>query len=182
MARIEPILSYEHLRQLPDDGNRYEILEGRLVVTPAPSTRHQKILGALHAFLHRAQDAGYGDAYVASTDVVLHPTEAAVQPDLLFIAKDRHDIITEHKIEGAPDLIVEVLSDSTRDRDLGVKLRQYARHGVPWYWAVDPDAEEVRVFAWREGAYEELPILRHGDRLSCPLFPAVEVDAAKIFA
>ncbi len=75
-----------------------------------------------------------------------------------------------------------MLSESTRDRDLGVKLRQYARHGVKWYWAVDPDAEEIRVFAWREGAYEEQTTLRRGDQLSCPLFPDVEAPVAPIFA
>jgi Uma2 family endonuclease len=182
MARIEPVLSYEHLRQLPDDGNRYEILDGRLVVTPAPSTRHQRAVWNVARVLDRAVQAGYGVAYVAPIDVVLHPTEAAVQPDLLFVAGDRLHIVAEARIEGPPDLIVEVLSDSTRDRDLGVKLRQYARHGVRWYWAVDPDRAEVRVFAWREGAYEEQPVLRRGDRLGCPLFPGVEADVAEVFA
>jgi Uma2 family endonuclease len=182
MARIEPVLSYEHLRQMPDDGNRYEILEGRLVVTAAPTTRHQRAVWNVTRVLDRAVQAGYGTAYVAPIDVVLHSTEAAVQPDLLFIATDRLQIVTEEKIEGAPDLIVEVLSDSTRNRDLGVKLRQYARYGVHWYWAVDPDAHEIRVFAWREGAYEEQPVLRRGNRLGCPLFPKIEVDVAEVFA
>lgn len=182
MARIEPTLSYEHLRQLPDDGNRYEILEGRLAVTPAPSTRHQSVVTALCGALLRAQQAGYGRAFVAPTDVVLHPVEAAVEPDLLFVAAHRIEIITEKKIDGAPDLVIEVLSDSTRERDLGVKLRQYARHGVRWYWVVDPDTQQVRVFAWREGAYEEQACLGSADRLESPLFPTIGIALRDLFA
>jgi Uma2 family endonuclease len=181
MVRIEPTLSYEHLRQLPEDGNRYEILEGRLAATPAPSTRHQRIVTRLCGMLLRAEQAGYGTVFVAPTDVVLHPVEAAVEPDVLFVSAQRTEIITEMKIEGAPDLIIEVLSDSTRERDLGVKLRQYARHGVRWYWVVDPDKQHVRIFTWRDGAYEEHASLGPADRLESPLFPTITSPVRELF-
>jgi len=182
VARIEPTLSYEHLRQMPDDGKRYEILEGALAVTASPNEPHQRIVGNLFELLRLAQRQGHGRAYVAPFDVVLHDTEAVVEPDLLFISKERLAIITREAVRGAPDLLVEILSPATRDRDLGVKLRQYAKQGVRWYWVVDPDRREIRVFAWRDGAYEEQVVPRPGARLSNPLFPGIEIDVADAFA
>lgn len=87
-----------------------------------------------------------------------------------------------HGPDCAPDLLIEILSPTTSKRDLGVKLRQYAKQGVRWYWVVDPDRHEIRVFDWRGGAYEEQGTLRSGAKLSSPLFPGVEIDVADIFA
>lgn len=182
MARIEPTLSYEHLRQLPEDGNRYEILEGKLAVTPSPTEVHQRVVGNLHSVLHEAQRRGFGRVYLAPFDVVLHEVEAVVEPDLLFISKERLAIVTDAAVRGAPDLVVEVLSPATRDRDLGVKLRQYARHGIRWYWVIDPDRRELRVFARHRGAFEEKDVLRPGAKLSSALFPGIEADIAELFA
>jgi Uma2 family endonuclease len=182
MARIEPTLSYEHLRQTPDDGKRYEILEGELVVTASPNTRHQEIAGNLFGLLRQAQQRGYGRAYTAPIDVVLHETEAAVVPDLVFVAKERLATVKKEAIRGAPDLLVEILSPTTSKRDLGIKLRQYAKHGVSWYWVVNPEAREIRVFARRDGSYEEQGTLRPGAKLSSPLFPGIEIDVADVFA
>jgi Uma2 family endonuclease len=181
MARIKPTLTYEHLRHTPDDGKRYEILEGELVVTDSPTTAHQQIVGNLFEVLRQAQRGGHGRAYIGPVDVVLHDTEAVVVPDVVFIAKDRLAIVKEKAIIGAPDLIVEILSPSTRNRDLVLKLRQYANHGVRWYWVIDPDRREVRVFEWKDGAYEEHGVLRPGAKLSSPLFPGVETDVADVF-
>jgi Putative restriction endonuclease len=104
MARIKPTLTYEHLRHTPDDGKRYEILEGELVVTDSPTTAHQQIVGNLFEVLRQAQRAGRGRAYIGPVDVVLHDTEAVVVPDVVFIAKDRLAIVKEKAIIGAPIL------------------------------------------------------------------------------
>jgi Uma2 family endonuclease len=181
MALIKPVFSYEHLAQMPDDGKRYEILEGDLIVSPSPNRKHQRIVGRLFNFLSRAEQAGYGEAYVAPFDVVFDPHNAP-QPDVFFVSRDRLAIVTDDNVQGAPDLIVEVLSKSTRERDLGAKLRLYARHGVRFYWVVDPDAETLQPYTLQEEGYREEPALRAGATLVCPLFPGVELAVAEVFA
>jgi Uma2 family endonuclease len=132
---IESRLTYEHLRQLPDDGRRHELVEGELVVSPAPTTKHQRVVRNIGLVLLQAQASGAGEVLWAPTDVVLDPQVDAVEPDLLFVVSERRSIIAEDQVRGAPDLLVEVLSDSTAERDLGVKLRIYARYGVRFYWS-----------------------------------------------
>lgn len=182
MILIKPVFSYEDLAQLPDDdGKRYEVLEGELVVSPAPTRRHQRAAGNMFAFPQRAEQAGYGEVYVAPFEVYFAEHEVA-HPDVFFIRRDRLGIVTEAKVEGAPDLIAEVLSPSTRGRDRGVKLRIYARHGVPSYWVIDPDARTVQPYILRTGAYVEEPVLGVGQALTCPLFPDLALDVASLFA
>ena len=180
MALIEPVFSYEHLAQMPDDGKRYEILEGELVVSPSPKRKHQRAVGNIFAFLHRAEHAGYGQVYVAPFDVVFDPHNVT-EPDVLFVGRDRLQIVTEDNVQGAPDLIVEVLSESTRKRDIGAKLRLYARYGVAYYWIVDPDARTVQPYAREESGYRAEAVLAPGQRLTCPLFPDTPIDVAGIF-
>lgn len=111
------------------------------------------------------------------------PEANALQPDLLFIGPRRlAQVVTEDNIQGAPDLVVEVLSDGTAARDLGVKLRVYARHGVRFYWVVDPRSRTVRVFEGEAGGYREAPALQGSDRLVCPLFPGVSAVVSERFA
>jgi Uma2 family endonuclease len=181
MARSERVLTYEDVRRTPEDGKRYELLEGQLVVTASPNTRHQGIVvRLLSMLLWPAEQHGYGCAFGAPVDVVLHETEAVVVPDLVFIAKDRLGIITEPAVRGAPDLVVEILSPSTGGRDLGVKLRLYAKHGVRWYWVIDPERQVIRVFEWRDGAYIEQAPRRPGDTLTSPLFPDVSAALTEV--
>ncbi len=181
MKIIPAKFTYEDLRQMPDDGKRYEIVEGELVVTPAPRTRHQRIVGNLHLFFARAEQARCGEVFFAPTDVVLDD-ENVVEPDLLFISRERLGIVTEENVRGAPDLVVEVLSERTRERDLGAKLRLYARFGVRFYWVVDPEAGTVRTFELARGGYAEAAVLRAGETLSCALFAGVTLDVAAVFA
>jgi Uma2 family endonuclease len=130
MAIISPKLTYEHLRQLPDDGKRYEIVDGDLLVSPSPNRRHQETVGNTYAFLRRAQDAGFGKTYVAPFDVFFDHHNVT-EPDVLFVSNERLGIIGENFVHGAPDIIVEVLSPGTRQRDEGVKLHLYGREGAP---------------------------------------------------
>ncbi len=181
MSAISSKLTYEHLQQMPDDGKRYEILEGELAVTPAPSTRHQRVLFELARFFTRVEDAGYGRAYLAPADVVLDET-TVVQPDLFFIAKDRLHIVTEQNIQGPPDLAVEVPSETTRKRDLGAKLRLYAQFGISHYWVVDPDTRTVRTLRLADSAYQEDPTLAERDVFGSPLFPGITLPLAEVFA
>lgn len=180
MEGITPRFTYADLRELPEDGRRYEVIEGDLCVTPAPKTRHQRVSWKLTLFLGQAEESGFGVGLAAPTDVYLDDHNG-VQPDLVIVLKEHADIVVENEVRGVPDLVVEILSASTRARDLGVKLRLYARFGVRVYWVVDPDAQTVTVF--RLGGDGCQPtILGRDDTLVCNLFPGIQTPVARIFA
>ncbi len=175
-------LTYADLREMPEDGWRYELLEGDLVGSPAPTVRHQRTVQKVNALLMEAERAGAGIVLAAPTDVVLDPDLNALEPDLLFIRRARAAyLVTDTHIAGAPDLIVEVLSPRSLERDLGTKQRVYAHYGVPFYWAVDPEADTVRVFELDGPTYRRPVILRGGHVLTCPLFPGISVCVADLF-
>ncbi len=137
---------------MPDDRNRYETIAGELFVTPAPSLRHQAVLARLHlvigAYVERHR---LGHVWFAPLDVVYGPM-TLVEPDLLFVAAARRDVLTEQEVTAAPDLVVEVLTPSTARTDRGRKRALYQETGVREYWIVD--AEQNRVEIWRPGAME----------------------------
>ncbi|MFI5268851.1 MAG: Uma2 family endonuclease [Chloroflexota bacterium] len=127
-----------------------------------------------------AEQAGLGTAFAAPVDVIFDQYNVT-SPDLVFVVKDRLGILTEANIQGAPDIIVEILSPSTRRRDLGIKMQIYARFGAPWYFVVDARARTVQPYELIEGAYSPLPLLRDDDLLSCPLLPGVTTSVAVLF-
>lgn len=138
---------------MPEDGRLYEAIGGDLYVTPAPKPRHGRIaVNLLHALLRLLEEPGHGLLFTAPTGVEFPDTEEGVQPDILFIAKERLDIIGENWISGAPDLVIEILSPSTAKRDRTLKLNLYQRQGVAEYWIVDPETETVEV--WTAGVTE----------------------------
>ena len=139
--------TYADYRSAPDD-KRYELLDGDLVVVPAPREIHQRVLMNLSipAMGQSIKLTGSGHIYAAPFDVVLSDTDV-VQPDLLFVSNERAHIITDENVQGAPDLVVEILSPSTAERDKTFKRSLYAKHGVKEYWLVDTDAETVTVLA-----------------------------------
>ena len=142
--------TWEDVLRMPDDGNRYEFIGGRLYMTPAPVTRHQRISKRMWAALVRVlENPGRGEVFHAPYLVEFPGTGDRVQPDLLFVSDERREIIGEKQVTGAPDLVVEILSPSTAHRDRGVKLDLYARRGVRQYWIVDPVEDAVDV--WRFG-------------------------------
>ena len=182
METVAARFTVADLREMPEDGRRYEVVEGDLYVSPAPKTRHQRISLRLSAFLERAEEAGFGVALAAPTDVYLDDANG-VQPDLLFVRRVHTDMVVEDNVRGVPDLVTEILSPTTRARDLGVKLRLYARFGVRVYWVVDPEAETITVYepAGDGNGYARRAVLSRGDTLRCDLFPGVEVEVAKVF-
>lgn len=138
--------SYAEFARLPDDGNRYEIIDGDLCVTPSPQPRHQIIATKLAALLEPELEAhSLGWIMTGSVDVLFGEGDY-LAPDVVFVRQDRQAIITGRGIEGPPDLVVEVLSPSTAFRDRGIKLERYAAFGVPEYWIVDPDRRQVEVY------------------------------------
>jgi Uma2 family endonuclease len=135
---------------LPDDP-RCELLFGSLVVTPAPTTRHQAVAARLARLLFACADLRGDIALFAPLDVVL-ADHSVVQPDLVYIRAARAEIVHD-RIEGAPDLVVEILSPATARNDLGEKLRLYAEAGVAEYWIVDPEVRTLELLTLRDGAY-----------------------------
>ncbi|HEV3051620.1 MAG TPA: Uma2 family endonuclease [Longimicrobium sp.] len=144
--------TYEEFARLPDDGNRYEVIAGDLYVTPSPSPLHTRIAfqlaSILEAFVAR-HDLGW--VTPAPVDVLLGPDDY-VQPDVVFLRRERGAKITDRGIEVPPDLVVEVLSPSTAFRDRGLKRERYADFGVPEYWIIDPQAQRLEVYRLAEDA------------------------------
>ena len=147
------VLTYGDYAALPDDGRHYELHRGELSVTPAPGTRHQEAVISLGSKLYEhVRSHGLGKVFVAPTDCILSSV-TVVQPDILYVATDRLSIISERGIEGAPTLVVEVLSPSTASLDRERKVRLYAEHSVPYYWIADPDSRSVEAYALAGAAY-----------------------------
>jgi Uma2 family endonuclease len=162
MAMPRVGLTYADYAALPDDGRRYEIHDGELSVTPAPNVAHQRISGNLYDVLRaHVKASGTGEVLYAPVDVILAPA-SVVQPDLIYIALAHAARVSVRGVEGAPTLAIEILSPNTKAIDRATKLRLYARHGVPYYWIVDPDARAIEAHELADGAYR-LPARVSGD-------------------
>ena len=148
-------LTYDEYRHFPEDGNRHEVLDGDHYMSPAPETGHQTISRRIQFQLYeQIEKIGTGFVFNAPTDIELSPYDI-VQPDLLVVRRSRRSIITRSRIMGSPDLIVEILSDSTSDRDRTLKLQRYAAAGVPEYWIVDGKSRTITRFRLLEpGRYD----------------------------
>ena len=182
MASSTPAIkfTYADYRNTPDD-RRYELLDGDLIVVPAPKEIHQRVLMNLSYLLFQSvKRSGAGHVYAAPFDVVLSNTDI-VQPDLLYISNERAHIITDENVQGAPDLVVEVLSPSTAERDQTFKRSLYAKHGVKEYWLVDTDAKTVTVLALESDGYALVAVYGEGQALSSPTLAGFTVDTAEVF-
>jgi Uma2 family endonuclease len=172
----------DYIWESPDDSNRYEVIDGKLYVTPAPILPHQDASGNLFGFIWthvRNNELGY--VWAAPVGVVLDRF-TAVQPDIVYVSAERAGIRTLRGIEGAPDLVVEILSPSTRARDRGLKLSRYATAGIPHYWIVDPRHRTLEALELEGGEYQ-LRDRCEGDQLFCPvLFPGLEIPLAQVWA
>jgi Uma2 family endonuclease len=178
-------LTYEDFVRIPDDGNRHEIIDGAHYVTPSPNQRHQELVARLHltlgSFLEDRPDRGR--IFLSPFDVIFSFHDI-VEPDLVFIAADQLDILTDRNIQGTPALVIEVLSPSTRKRDQQVKRKLYERAGVREYWLVDPDLNVVTIYRRvTDGSFPRVASLtaeRH-DTLETPLFSGWSVTLSRLF-
>jgi Uma2 family endonuclease len=174
-------LTYEDYVNLPEDGRRYEILDGKLAMTPSPGTRHQIVSGNLATALTlyvKAYDLG--TVLHAPIDVILDDTTVVV-PDIVFVSKARRHLITERAIEGAPDLIIEILSPTTERRDRGTKMKLYARFAVAHYWLVDPEQRPLELYELRNGTYELVQTCKRSDTVLPALFPGFAIELAGVW-
>jgi Uma2 family endonuclease len=178
-ARVR--LTYDDYAALPDDGRRYELYEGELIVTPAPRPRHQLVIGNLHVLMvDHVRRHGLGQVFLSPIDVILSRI-TVVQPDLVYVDTGRLGIVTERAIEGAPTLVVEVLSPSTDARDRGVKHGLYARHGVPYYWIADPSARTVQALRLSGGSYEIVASLDESAPATLPPLVGLTLDPGAVW-
>jgi Uma2 family endonuclease len=177
--------TYDDLLELPDDGKRYEILDGELFVNPAPIPRHQIIIGNLfaHFLIHFRSHRG-GHVYISPLDVLLSDG-SVLEPDVIVVKSDRASIVGPKNIQGPPHICIEVLSDSTRRRDEIVKRRLYDRGGVDEYWIVDPELELVKIYrrADADAPFQRVAEIstETGGAITTPLLPQFTFEIADVF-
>lgn len=185
MTQPAPLLrlTYQDLLEFPADGNRHELIDGEHYMTPAPSLRHQRVSRRLARILDTfLLEHPLGEIFPAPCDVVLSEINV-VEPDLVFVAAESTRILTEQNIQGAPELVIEILSPSTRHTDSVVKRRLYEYFGVQEYWLIDPLAETVTVFRQRDGVLRsEEELDRESDAvLTSPWLPGLQIPLEEVF-
>ena len=172
--------TYEDYCNAPED-KRYELHDGDLVVVPSPKEQHQTTTLDLAAEIrHFARTSGIGRAFVAPFDIVFSNHDV-VQPDVIYVSSERLDIITPDNIQGAPDLVVEVLSPSTAHRDRTFKRALYARHGVREFWLVDTDARTIEVLQLEEEGYHTVGTYNAGQTLTSSILTGFSLNIDDIF-
>jgi Uma2 family endonuclease len=172
--------TYEDYLKTPDD-QRYELIEGEMQMTPAPVPKHQRISRKIEFLLEKfVTEQDLGEVFDAPCDVYLDD-ENVVQPDLLFISKERLHIIGEKNIQGAPDLVIEIISESTAYRDLVQKKRLHASFGVKEYWILIPGERSVEVYILEDRTFALFKVLNADDTLRSPLLKDFETRLEAIF-
>jgi len=184
MSVIEPrhrATVHDYL-SLADGGPRYELIQGELRMAPAPNTRHQRISRELELLIcNHLREHPAGELLHAPCDVFLSEINV-LQPDLLYISRNRAKLISERGVEGAPDLVVEILSPTSEKQDRGAKKAVYAAAGVTEYWIVDPERETVEVYFPRQDPTILAATYHAGDTLKTDQLPHLELDLEAVFA
>jgi Uma2 family endonuclease len=181
MSASKPLrYTYDDYARLPDD-RRYEVIDGELYLTPAPTPYHQIVSRRIERLIEdHVEEAKLGIVIDAPCDVVLSQFDV-LQPDIFFISTGRLAVIGEKYISDAPDLVVEVLSPGTQKRDRFMKAKRYARFGVLEMWIADPRKKTIEVFVNTEDGFRRQALYAGDDVLRSPLLPGLEVPLARVF-
>ncbi|MBI4591060.1 MAG: Uma2 family endonuclease [Candidatus Rokubacteria bacterium] len=175
------ILTYKDYEALPADGRRYEIHEGELSVTPAPSLHHQRVIGNLYTILRQhVKSGGLGEVLLSPVDCILSDV-TIVQPDLVYLDTTHGSLVSDRGVEGPPALVVEVLSPSTTEIDRSTKRQLYARYGVPYYWIVDAEARAVEAYMLSERGYQLSARAAGSEPVCLPPFPDLAFAPASLW-
>jgi len=173
--------TYDDYAALPYDGNRYEIVNGVLLMTPAPTPEHQSIATRIAYYLFPHIDlAGIGKLFTAPIDVDLGPKNV-YQPDLVVVLNTHLNRVGEQKIIGAPDLVIEIASPSTAAYDRLIKYEKYAHAGIAEYWIVNSTRRTVEVLVLEDGEYRSLGIFRGEQTVPSRIVPALPVAVERFF-
>jgi len=173
--------TYKDYKNLPEsETKRYELIEGELIMVPSPNFKHQCISRNIEFILQEfIKKKNLGTIIYAPLDV--HLGDNVIQPDILFISKERSYVITEEEIRGAPDLVIEILSPATAQKDRTYKRTLYAQYGVQEYWIVDPEEKIIEVLTLKEKGYETFSIYKKTDTLNSPLLPGLRIKLTEVF-
>lgn len=175
-------LTYEDYEAFPDDGNRYEIIDGEVYVTAAPAVPHQRAVLRLSRYLdEHAEQYNLGEVFASPIAVALGPSDV-YEPDVVYISRERSVMIDRDRVmRGAPDLCIEVASDSTRRVDRTVKFERYAHFRIPEYWIVDTETQVVAVFVLEGDVYTLFATAQGDDRIPSRVLPGLDVRASRLF-
>jgi Uma2 family endonuclease len=175
--------TYEDWLQLPDDGYRYEVIDGVLYMTPPPRILHQRVsLGLVRKLADFVEEHNLGQVLFAPVGVRLPNQPVPFQPDILFIRKERLDIIGEEYVEGAPDLVMEILSPGNWLYDRREKKQVYQEGGVAEYWIVDPRTKTIEVYRLEGGSYLLIGQYVPGEVAKSPGVPGFEISVDEVFS
>ena len=182
MRGTDTRVTFAELQQWPDDGQRYELYDGEVVVVPSPNLRHQRVAMHLVDVLTEYERATGGLVVVAPFDIVFSEHNV-LQPDVVFFRPERRHLLHQWEASrAAPDLAVEVLSPSTEARDRGRKMEIQARFGVPEYWIVDPVGNTLELSVLRGSTYELASTAAEDADITSPTLPGLSCPAARVFA
>jgi Uma2 family endonuclease len=175
------IYTWDDIKDWPEGSDRTEIVHGELVVSPLPGNRHQRICTRLGSLLYTfVTERGLGEFFSNPVNVTLSPTDH-FEPDLCFVRKERLRIIEEVILNGPPDLIIEVISESNRTHDTVVKFEAYARFGVIEYWLVDQREDTISTWRLADGRYELLARSRDTDSVVPDVLQGLTLHSSQIF-
>ncbi|MCD9021681.1 Uma2 family endonuclease [Cohnella silvisoli] len=176
----EQQMTYDVYAAMPDDGQRYEIIEGAMeMMSPSPSVTHQAVSRELEFVLMQSCRTDY-EIFHAPLDVILSQTNV-LQPDILMIHRSRMHIVSARGIEGPPDLVVEIVSPHSRKRDKVVKANIYAKYNVPEYWIVDSETRTLELYRLLGEVYELYNLFEDDDRVTSDKLPCVSFVISDIF-
>jgi Uma2 family endonuclease len=176
-------MTYQDFLDMPDVGKHYELIEGELVLNPSPITRHQQIAFKIALRIQTCfDDHGGGEVFMSPLDVVL-ADDVVLEPDVMVIRDERRSIVGEKNIQGAPNIVVEVLSDRTRRRDEILKRKLYERFGVEEYWIVDPAIDTVKIYRRSSESFVRVAEIstETGGTITTPLVPGFALDVNVVF-
>jgi Uma2 family endonuclease len=180
LAVVEKKYTYQDYLKTPDD-ERYELIQGELLMTPAPNTEHQRISRELgFKMVAFVKDNDLGEVFYAPCDVYLDK-ENTVQPDILFVSKERLKIIAKNYIQGAPELVVEIISEQSAYRDTIQKKMLYARFGVKEYWIAAPNEKMIEVYYLADKGYRLTKTYFYNDILKSQVLPGFKLELKQIF-
>jgi Uma2 family endonuclease len=179
-------MTYARFRdmEIPDgDTSIYELINGQIVKRASPNSPHQEVSGNLFlAIGNFIKKKKLGKLYAAALDVYFDEETAGVQPDLLFVSKDREFIIHENNgIVGAPDLVIEIVSPGSVDKDRSVKKDVYERFAVKEYWIVDPAYQSIEVYRMVDDRYQLFSFAEREGKVKSTVLPGFELEVKKVF-